>query len=107
MARDAFRRAKWRRAKVGEGEPTVAYTPQASFRYQWEDTPTWEKVYHVGMYSVFLGFSTWVLWSRFDVDPEDWAQSEAQRRQLLKREAADMMVIKPEGHGDASNRSVL
>ena len=101
MARDAFRRSRLRRDRHGDGDPH-AYTPKAEFRYQWEDCPTWEKVYHFGMYSAFLGFTSWVIWARFEVDPEDWSQSEANRRQQMKKEAVEMMAIKP-AHRDVDD----
>jgi hypothetical protein len=94
MAKSAFRRSKFRRLAYGDGDP-FPYTPRCSFRYQWDDWPIWEKVWHIGAmltsieYVIYLGYSK--LNSRLD-----WADEEASRRARLRREATELMILEGE-----------
>lgn len=94
MAKMAFRRSRFRRLAWGDGDP-YPYTPRPTFRYQWEDWPTWEKVWHTGIFVItfqFIGFS---FYTKYNHAP-DWAREEALRRMRLRREAQELMILEGE-----------
>lgn len=94
MAKMAFRRSRFRRLAWGDGDP-YPYTPRATFRYQWEDWPTWEKIWHVGIWSVTFQFLVWAIYSKY-TNGQDWAREEALRRGRLRREAQELMILEGE-----------
>ncbi len=94
MAKMAFRRSRFRRLAWGDGDP-FPYTPRATFRYQWEDWPAWEKVWHVTMFFSSFQFWVWCLYAKFNF-PGDWSHDEALRRQRLRREAQELMILEGE-----------
>ena len=94
MAKMAFRRSRFRRLAWGDGDP-FPYTPRATFRYQWEDWPTWEKIWHIGMCLVFSQFCIWGAYSKAQASTE-WARGEALRRMRLRKEAQELMILEGE-----------
>lgn len=94
MAKMAFRRSKFRRLAWGDGDP-YPYTPRATFRYQWEDWPTWEKVWHCGMYVATFQYMAFIFYGK-NSEPSDWAREEALRRMRLRREAQELMILEGE-----------
>ncbi|CAJ1023098.1 hypothetical protein IOCL2690_000357000 [Leishmania lindenbergi] len=58
MAKMAFRRSKFRRLAWGDGDP-YPYTPRATFRYQWDDWPMWEKMWHLAVGVLGIEFAVW------------------------------------------------
>jgi len=94
MAKMAFRRSRFRRLAWGDGDP-YPYTPRATFRYQWEDWPAWEKVWHTSIFMMAFQYLAWSFYSKFH-RPMDWARDEAQRRMRLRREAQELMVLEGE-----------
>jgi hypothetical protein len=94
MAKMAFRRSRFRRLAWGDGDP-FPYTPRATFRYQWEDWPTWEKVWHMGMMTIGVQFIVFCFYQKA-ATPQDWAREEAFRRMRLRREAQELMVLEGE-----------
>jgi hypothetical protein len=94
MAKMAFRRSRFRRLAWGTGDP-YPYTPKATFRYQWEDWPAWEKAWHVGILSVSSCFVSWILYAKY-ICGQDWARDEALRRARLRREATELMILEGE-----------
>lgn len=94
MAKMAFRRSKFRRLAWGDGDP-YPYTPRISFRYQWEDWPTWEKAWHFGVVVISFQFIVWGIYTKLN-NPQDWAREEALRRARLRREATELMVLEGE-----------
>jgi hypothetical protein len=94
MAKMAFRRSRFRRLAWGDGDP-YPYTPRATFRYQWEDWPTWEKTWHVGMMTLGGQLGVWFTYTKYNHNP-DWAREEALRRMRLRREAQELMILEGE-----------
>jgi hypothetical protein len=94
MAKMAFRRSRFRRLAWGDGDP-FPYTPRATFRYQWEDWPVWEKVWHMGMMTIGMQFAAWGFYSKHQSNT-DWAREEAFRRMRLRREAQELMILEGE-----------
>ena len=91
MAKSAFRRSKFRRLAWGDGDP-YPYTPRSTFRYQWEDWPLWEKVWHIGCVSIAVQYSVFFWYSKANTR-HDWARNEALRRQRMRREAQELMIL--------------
>ena len=91
MAKMSFRKSKFRRLAWGDGDP-YPYTPRASFRYQWDDWPMWEKLFHVNSFIIITQFSCFALYGR-TTRKSDWAREEALRRCRLRREAEELMVL--------------
>ncbi len=94
MAKMAFRRSRFRRLAWGDGDP-YPYTPRATFRYQWEDWPTWEKTWHTAVFVIMFQFITWAFYTKYNHSP-DWAREEAMRRMRLRREAQELMILEDE-----------
>ena len=94
MAKMAFRRSKFRRLAWGDGDP-YPYTPRASFRYQWDDWPLWEKLWHICVISLTVEFAVWANYTK-QTSQNDWAREEALRRMRLRREAQELMVLEGE-----------
>ncbi|CUF10564.1 Hypothetical protein, putative [Bodo saltans] len=94
MAKTAFRRSKFRRLAWGDGDP-YPYTPQATFRYQWDDWPLWEKIWHLSLGLIAVEFSAWGFFSKQNARM-DWAREEALRRMRLRREAQELMILEGE-----------
>lgn len=94
MAKMAFRRNRFRRLAWGDGDP-YPYTPRTTFRYQWEDWPTWEKVWHVGFMFMLCQFLVWAFYSKYSY-PTDWAREEALRRMRYRREAQELVILENE-----------
>lgn len=91
MAKMAFRRSKFRRLAWGDGDP-YPFTPRATFRYQWDDWPLWEKLWHVAFGIVGIQFALWAWYSKSN-SRMDWAREEALRRMRLRREAQELMIL--------------
>lgn len=94
MAKMAFRKSKFRRLAWGDGDP-FPYTPRATFRYQWDDWPLWEKVFHIGQMVTLAEFGIWAFYYKLR-NRSDWARDEAFRRMRLRREATELMVLEGE-----------
>lgn len=94
MAKMAFRRSKFRRLAWGDGDP-FPYTPRSTFRYQWDDWPIWEKVWHVSLCMIGMQFCAWACFSKSNYRM-DWAREEALRRMRLRREAQELMILEGE-----------
>lgn len=94
MAKMAFRKSKFRRLAWGDGDP-FPYTPRATFRYQWDDWPAWEKMYHICQMVTLGEFAIWSYFYKIKTK-HDWAREEAFRRMRLRREAAELMVLEGE-----------
>lgn len=94
MAKMAFRRSRFRRLAWGDGDP-YPYTPRATFRYQWEDWPTWEKTWHLGVTVATMQFMGFAFYTKYNHAP-DWAREEALRRMRLRREAQELMILEGE-----------
>ena len=91
MAKMAFRRSRFRRLAWGDGDP-YPYTPRATFRYQWEDWPAWEKLWHLGMIVATSQFAIVCFYTKYN-HGMDWARDEAMRRSRLRREAQELMIL--------------
>lgn len=94
MAKMAFRKSKFRRLAWGDGDP-FPYTPRATFRYQWDDWPAWEKLFHICQMVSLGEFAVWSYMYKIKAK-QDWAREEAFRRMRLRREAAELMVLEGE-----------
>ncbi|KAG5494166.1 hypothetical protein JKF63_02001 [Porcisia hertigi] len=94
MAKMAFRRSKFRRLAWGDGDP-YPYTPRATFRYQWDDWPMWEKVWHLAVGVLGIEFAVWAYYSKLN-SRMDWAREEALRRMRLRRDAQELMILEGE-----------
>ncbi len=94
MGKMAFRRTKFRRLAWGDGDP-YPYTPRATFRYQWEDWPSWEKMWHMCGMAFFFNFLIYAFYGKMN-DEYSWGREEALRRQRLRREAQELMVLEGE-----------
>ncbi|KAG5468075.1 hypothetical protein LSCM4_01164 [Leishmania orientalis] len=94
MAKMAFRRSKFRRLAWGDGDP-YPYTPRATFRYQWDDWPMWEKMRHLSVGVLGIEFAVWAYYSKLN-SRMDWAREEALRRMRLRREAQELMILEGE-----------
>lgn len=94
MAKAAFRRSKFRRLAWGDGDP-YPYTPRATFRYQWDDWPMWEKMWHLMVIVIAVQFAAWGCFAKSNSRME-WAREEALRRMRLRREAQELMILEGE-----------
>ena len=94
MAKTAFRRSKFRRLAYGDGDP-YPYTPRCAFRYQWDDWPVWEKVWHIGAMLIGVEYVMYIFYSKLN-SRMDWATEEAQRRMRLRHEATELMILEGE-----------
>jgi hypothetical protein len=94
MAKMAFRKSKFRRLAWGDGDP-YPYTPRTSFRYQWDDWPLWEKMFHITQLLGACEMMVWFWYHKIN-HPQDWAREEALRRIRLRREATELMVLEGE-----------
>ncbi|CAJ1005147.1 putative ESSS subunit of NADH:ubiquinone oxidoreductase (complex I) [Leishmania naiffi] len=83
MAKIAFRRSKFRRLAWGDGDP-YPYTPRATFRYQWDDWPMWEKMWHLAVGVLGIEFAVWAYYSKLN------------SRMRLRREAQELMILEGE-----------
>lgn len=94
MQRQAFRRSRFRRLAWGDGDP-YPHTPRATFRYQWESWPAWEKAWHIGQFTMGFQFFVWATYSKW-TNESTWARDEALRRMRLRREAQELMILEGE-----------
>eukprot|EP00759_Apiculatamorpha_spiralis_P002772 PhF_6_TR11207/c0_g1_i1/m.18070 len=100
MGKMAFRRTRFRRLAWGDGDP-YPYTPRVTFRFQFEDWPLWEKFWHIGMLITACQFTVACYYAKYSTK-YDWAREEALRRQRLRREAQELMILDGETFNDCT-----
>ena len=102
MRKPGFQSGRFKRLAWGDGD-AYPYTPRCKFRYLWEDWPTWQRTWFMGM----LGMHTigWV-WYWFCVYPTTmyWNEYEALRRGRLRREAQELMILEGVEYGHNDDR---